>query len=358
MNRDIVQRIDTAQQTVSDKVQMEQKDTQVKKDADTAAEHLIVGFVGLPSAGKSTLVNALVGKRIMATGVCRTTTAVHMIGPKNIFNFSEDRFHLEHIVCDSKIPFSILDMPGVADAENSSKSPSQNFDEMTSAWISHCDVVYWVTDINTAFLTTHEKKEFDRIFQQLQNLTKETGTLYQIAILLSKFDWDDSSISPQCEKKESNILSGEIADEDEDTTAKHCLQRVRTLFQDIPQIRLIKFNGFGRILHREDSSAALKSLVTKLRVAPSSINIRFDLEWASKDLKQKQQSTLLQFLWINFKKFMDGQLKDFEKLKLIIPRLQDPEVLREVLTIVTVSSNAELNADRAKKNSIWRKLGL
>ena len=33
-----------------------------------------VAFIGLPSAGKSTIINSLIGKRLLESGVCRTTT--------------------------------------------------------------------------------------------------------------------------------------------------------------------------------------------------------------------------------------------------------------------------------------------
>ena len=37
---------------------------------------LLVGVAGLPSAGKSSMINSLVGKRILHTGICRTTKDV------------------------------------------------------------------------------------------------------------------------------------------------------------------------------------------------------------------------------------------------------------------------------------------
>ena len=45
---------------------------------------LVVGFVGLPCAGKSTIINALAGKRVLESGVCRTTTEACLVGSLNI----------------------------------------------------------------------------------------------------------------------------------------------------------------------------------------------------------------------------------------------------------------------------------
>ena len=47
-------------------------------------------LIGLPSSGKSTLVNALVGKRILQSGLSRTTTQVTFIGYSNIFDLPDE----------------------------------------------------------------------------------------------------------------------------------------------------------------------------------------------------------------------------------------------------------------------------
>lgn len=35
----------------------------------------IVAFIGLPSGGKSSIINSLLNKRVLQSGVCRTTTS-------------------------------------------------------------------------------------------------------------------------------------------------------------------------------------------------------------------------------------------------------------------------------------------
>lgn len=40
---------------------------------------LTVGFLGLSSAGKSTFINALAGRRVLQSGVCRTTTEACLV---------------------------------------------------------------------------------------------------------------------------------------------------------------------------------------------------------------------------------------------------------------------------------------
>ena len=70
-----------------------------------------------------------------------------------------------------------------------------------------------VSDVRTGFLTTHEKKEFDKIHDHLVNVSRETDALYQMCIVLSKYDYDDEH-SPK--KPGVSVQYGdEIVDEDE-----------------------------------------------------------------------------------------------------------------------------------------------
>jgi ribosome biogenesis GTPase A len=84
---------------------------------------LVVGFIGLPSAGKSSIINSLVGKRILHSGVCRTTTEVHLIGEENGFGFPKDRFHEHSVKTDDGVEITILDLPGVAMRRIKEKRP-------------------------------------------------------------------------------------------------------------------------------------------------------------------------------------------------------------------------------------------
>src|SRR3989338_2706610 len=111
-----------------------------------------IAVIGLPSSGKSTMINSLIKQRVLQSGVCRTTTDIHYIGSENEFNFPNERFHRHHPISDDGINFSIIDLPGIADSENTKKEKS--FDEMTSAWIEKADIVMWTSDIQTAFITT------------------------------------------------------------------------------------------------------------------------------------------------------------------------------------------------------------
>jgi len=57
----------------------------------------IVTFVGLPSSGKSSIINSLVFKRILQSGVCRTTI--------------EHKLIYEDVIDDSGNAFRVIDLP-------------------------------------------------------------------------------------------------------------------------------------------------------------------------------------------------------------------------------------------------------
>jgi len=126
-----------------------------------------IALVGLPSSGKSSIINSLVGKRLAQSGVCRTTTGVKIY---------------PGLVSDDGVKFEIYDLPGIADIEET----EYNFDKMIFDTIEKCNLVFWVSDIIKAFITNHEKKEFEKVKNYIDNLTLTKGVAIQFVILLSK----------------------------------------------------------------------------------------------------------------------------------------------------------------------------
>jgi hypothetical protein len=249
---------------------------------------ILVGLMGLPSAGKSTAVNALIGMRVRQSGVCRTTNDVFLVARERrerVFRaLGLDALGLgalgsarHELTSDDGVAFDVLDFPGVADSEETDASP---FD----ACVAQCDVICWVSDIRTSFMTVHETAEFKRARDALEASATKTGRLYQYCIVLTKYDFDDTSVP----RAPVRVERGEIAEPEEETTVTDCLARVRRLF---PDTRICKFNAFGRIAYGQ-ASDALRALLSRM-APPRNVNTSFELRWALDGLALRRQMRLL-----------------------------------------------------------------
>ena len=56
------------------------------------------------------------------------------------------------ITSDDGVGLCVFNLPGIADAENT--GTESNFTETTLKWAAECDVVAWVTNVRTCFLTS------------------------------------------------------------------------------------------------------------------------------------------------------------------------------------------------------------
>jgi GTPase SAR1 family protein len=285
------------------------------------APTVLIGLMGLPSAGKSSMVNALLGMRVRQSGVCRTTKDVFLVGTeaRNKELRLSSLLHAKHeLTSDDGVRYDLLDFPGVADAEET----NSHFFDACVTWGLKCDVICWVSDIRTSFMTVHEKAEFERLREVLQEASVQTGRFYQYCIVLTKYDFDDTTTA----REPVRVERGEIADPEEETTVTDCLARVRRLF---PDTRICKFNAFGRIAHR-GSSEALRALLARM-APPRNVNTEFELQWAVESLPQRRQWHMLDSL---FKvRFSHGANYVKQDIKI----LTDPEVLRELFERIVLS---------------------
>ena len=260
---------------------------------------LRVAFAGLPSAGKSTMINALAGARFLETGVCRTTRAPCVLGADEPEQALKCGWKRATMRSDDGVALCVVDLPGICDAENTGKE--ENFTDLTMQWAAHCDVIVWVTDVRTCFLTSHEKLEYEKLKGALDKVAVETGRLFQFCVVLAKCDVDIKAVcthgsnaqsvksSGQSGAKSAKTIEGEIVTPYEETTVADCVVRAKKLF---PGENIIAFNAFGRIIIR-DSSEALKALAAQLAPNSRNVNTEFNMKWATTDLPEKRQARLL-----------------------------------------------------------------
>ena len=246
---------------------------------------LTLGFAGLPSAGKSTMVNALAGKRVLESGICRTTTEACLVGATNRIGAAQ-KWVRTKLESDDGVEFCALDLPGICDAEDKSGS----FNKVTLEWASKCDVVVWVTDARTAFLTTHETREYQALRDAIQEKADEDGTLYQFLIVVAKYDATHSTKVPKTSSV-VRFLEGEIRTGTEETTIDSCFARVERLF---PETRVAKFSAFARILRC--GSEALRALVCASTASTDGTNDTFDLKWATENITEKRLAQMSRVL--------------------------------------------------------------
>jgi hypothetical protein len=192
---------------------------------------------------------------------------------------------------DDGAEFCALDLPGICDAEDKKGT----FDKVTREWAAKCDVVVWVTDARTAFLTTHEAREYAALRAAIQEKADEDGTLYQFLVVIAKYDvgpttntTTTSSTTPCTSSTGIRLLDGEIMTRTEDTTIEACFARVQRMF---PATRVVKFSAFARIL--KSGSEALRVLVS---AHTDGTNDTFDLKWATENLVEKQLTQMTRVL--------------------------------------------------------------
>jgi hypothetical protein len=279
----------------------------------------------LPSSGKSSIINSLCFKRIQQTGICRTTTEYKLID--------------DTLIDDANNKFKVIDLPGICDSEENIKS-SEDFNELTYAHITNATLIIWTSDINKAFITTHEVEEFNNIKKYIKEREESTGELYYIIIMLSKCD---KLYSIKKEKKEFiKTNNDEIEDSDEETNINDVIDKVK---QKFPNDVILLFNAFGRSYHNKNSSATLKKFIEKtFNGIPTNHNINFDISNYTKKHNIEQQKLYYNHFLKSFEDFVNDKItidtlkekwnkvNDKDKYTIITEICQLKELEKNILT--------------------------
>lgn len=261
-----------------------------------------VCFCGLPSSGKSSIINSLIGRRVLDSGICRTTT--------------DKREFEEFVKDDAGNKFKVIDLPGICDSEEK----NNNFTDLTEAFVIKSNLIFWVSDVNKAFLTTHEVDAYNKIKALLNKNSTETGTVYNIAIMLSKCDIDASE---KCDnKKNTRSKNRKVADEiccddEEDTSVKDIIKQVKSKF---PNDTIMLLNAYGRSYYKTGSDN-LKKFVSNMYNGgfPSTHNVDFSIGQFKNQYPQLQETMYETYFDKKYVLYQNNQY-DIEKLYNIYAR--------------------------------------
>lgn len=252
-----------------------------------------IALVGLPSAGKSSIINSLLGKRVAQSGICRTTL--------------ESKLYSD-LESDDGIKYNIYDLPGIADIEDK----DQKFDTMIFETIQNCNLVLWISDITKAFITNHELKEYKKIETHINDLGIKEGIPIQLGILLSKVDdnLDDVNSTNDDDKFDTcpeddepvNVASDDEIRTEEETTTRDIYQKVKDKFTDVS---IICFNAHGRSYYHKKSTPNLKKFVKQYK--PQNVNISFRLKHFVDQIPVINDMTKIKyFIETKFKVFLNS----------------------------------------------------
>jgi small GTP-binding protein len=207
-----------------------------------------IALVGLPSAGKSTIINSLIGQRVIPSGATRTTTEAKLY---------------QNLTSDDHIKFDIYDLPGMTDVHE----PYSKLDATVFDIVTKCDLVFWVSDINKAFSTQHEKTRCNDIRLHINNMNKHKGSCTQFVIMLNKVN---DIIETHAEPSPTTTSGFNEIETDEDIKFSTTYESTCTQF---PGVEIVLFNAYGRAAYHQNSSKNLKTFAMKNN--PKNCNTEF-----------------------------------------------------------------------------------
>lgn len=301
-------------------------------------------FVGYPSSGKSTLINSILLKRFFQSGLSRTTTNPQLIGNENIHGI--EKFIKEPVVSDDGYDINLLDLPGICDSQDNTKY----FDNVMYENVVKCEIIAWVTPIESAFITNGEVEKFNDLVSFLKLDSLKTGRYHKVVIFITKANDEyevvhDNEDSEYFKAKqviiETSNENGEICG-NEETGLYDNVIRVHKLFGENHLI--FPFNSYGRICYK-NSSPSLKQLISPYIPILKPINIEFNLGWYFEKVNDNLQSNLLKSFEYNVSNSIDKKDYNFNTIKNVFDNIDNYEIIIKCLLFL---SKKFVNSDNSR----------
>ena len=240
-----------------------------------------IAFIGLPSAGKSSIINSLIGKRLAKTGIAKTT--------------EEPTLYNDNIFSDDGISLELLDLPGVADIEDVDEDFG-GADYNNIIGDQNIDLVIWTTDITRGFLTNHELTEYNSLKGTINNIKNNKGNGIQLIVLVSKMEFDVTKSSERFKYDTmgtTEINGPELTDEiygPEITTHNDMYTKIKSVVKE----DVICYNAHGRSYHHKNSTSNLKTFVAKY--CPNNINIEFNMKKYYDNINKTNDESIILYI--------------------------------------------------------------
>lgn len=172
----------------------------------TTTQYKVV-IVGLSSISKSAFISSILKKRLL---------------PPNIHNSSLENNNIVYdVMDDDNNIFQLINLPDICDTKNI----DETFIKMAYNKLIESNLVIFVSDIEKAFLTSHEVNAYYKIKDILHKHQERTSTIHHITIMLSKCIINTIKNIIQCN---INLFSKS----NEDLVINKLIENVRNMFKN------------------------------------------------------------------------------------------------------------------------------
>ena len=174
------------------------------KDIDIK-DNINITFVGEINAGKSSLINSLIGDDLLSVGIRRTTLSNTSVIRTSVLeqNYEHNNYlylsksnRLDIFFKDNKV--SLIDTIGLNDP---CKDKEQY--EWFNKNLDKSDIVFFVTSYEKCFSTESEQNAFKKIYSQINEMNKNDHNIC-LAIIITKIDTKNSDKEYKKQVKEVN----------------------------------------------------------------------------------------------------------------------------------------------------------